>query len=330
MGAIEVNGSSAICSRCGISYGRRKGYFPVSYASNYKGIGYITVCKDCIDKLYAMYLAQCNDARMAVRQVCRKLDLYWSDAVFDAVEKKNTTHTMMTSYIAKTNTNTYVGKSYDDTMLEAGTLWSWKDTNGDVVTPIIRQQNDEEYEPSKEVLEFWGPGFSNSMYKDLEQRRSYWMGRLGLVGDIDAGQEALIRQICNLEIDINRDRVAGKPITTSVNTLNTILGSMNLKPAQQKDESDSANDNTPFGVWIKRFENQRPIPDPDPEMQDVDGIVRYITVWFLGHLCKMLGIRNTYCKLYEDEIARMRIDRPEYEDEDDETMFNDIFGAITE
>jgi len=40
----------------------------------------------------------------------------------------------------------------------------------------------------------------------------------------------------------------------------------------------------------------------------------------------MLGIRNTYCKLYEDEIAKMRIERPEYEDDDDETMFNDIFS----
>ena len=41
----------------------------------------------------------------------------------------------------------------------------------------------------------------------------------------------------------------------------------------------------------------------------------------------MLGIKNSYCKLYEDELAKMRIERPEFEDEDDETMFNDIFGA---
>ena len=40
----------------------------------------------------------------------------------------------------------------------------------------------------------------------------------------------------------------------------------------------------------------------------------------------MLGIKNTYCKLYEEEIDKMRVDRPEYEDEDDETVFNDIFG----
>ena len=41
----------------------------------------------------------------------------------------------------------------------------------------------------------------------------------------------------------------------------------------------------------------------------------------------MLGIKNTYCKLYEDELAKMRIERPEYEDDDDETMFNNIFNS---
>ena len=59
----------------------------------------------------------------------------------------------------------------------------------------------------------------------------------------------------------------------------------------------------------------------------MDGIVRYISIWFLGHLCKMLGIKNTYCKLYEDEMARLKVERLESEDEDDEGAFNDIFGV---
>lgn len=100
-----------------------------------------------------------------------------------------------------------------------------------------------------------------------------------------------------------------------------------MKPAQQKNDGDGALENTPFGVWVRKWENQRPIPEPDPELKDVDGIIRYISIWFLGHLCKMLGIKNAYCKLYEDELAKMRIERPEYEDDDDETMFNNIFNS---
>jgi hypothetical protein len=41
----------------------------------------------------------------------------------------------------------------------------------------------------------------------------------------------------------------------------------------------------------------------------------------------MLNIKNSYSKLYEDEMAKIRVDHPEYEDEDDETLFNDIFGS---
>lgn len=106
-----------------------------------------------------------------------------------------------------------------------------------------------------------------------------------------------------------------------------MLGSANLKPIQKKaaDAKDSL-EGIPFGEWIRRWENTEPVPEPDPELQDVDGIVRYISTWFLGHLCKMLGIKNTYCQLYEDEIAKMRVDRPEFEEDDDDDLFNDVFG----
>jgi len=39
----------------------------------------------------------------------------------------------------------------------------------------------------------------------------------------------------------------------------------------------------------------------------------------------MLNIRNGYSKLYEDEMARLRVERPELDEEDDDALFNDIF-----
>lgn len=328
--AIEVNSASAICSKCGKSYGRRKGYFPVNYGLLYKGIGYVSVCKDCIDTMYNSYLSQCNSAKDAVRQMCRKLDLYWNDKVYEVVERKNTTRTMMTSYIAKINTVSYSGKSYDDTLAEEGMLWNWGVTSAteEPHVQVVEEvhQNYETPEIPDEVIAFWGTGYTPEMYIDLEQRRSYWMSRFPEDYELDIGTEAIIRQICSLELDINRDRAAGRAVDKSVNALNTLLGSASLKPTQKKaDDTDSSIDKTPLGVWAQRLEYKRPIKEVDPELQDVDGIVRYISIWYLGHLCKMLGIKNTYCKLYEEEIAKMRVEHPEYEDEDDEAMFNDIF-----
>lgn len=331
--AIQVDSPRSVCSKCGTDYSRQKGYFPVSYAVLHKGVGHTHICRDCIDALYNGYLAQCNNAKDAVRQVCRKLDLYWSDNVYHLVEKKSTTRSMMTQYITKVNSVTYAGKSYDDTLLEEGTLWNFgqnmidksKESLDDPVEELPDTPEDKDIDISEDVIAFWGTGYTSEMYEALEQRRAYWMSRLP-DADIDIGTEAIIRQICSLELDINRDRAAGRSVDKSVTALNTLLGSASLKPAQKKDISDAGIDNTPFGVWIQRWENQRPIPEPDPELEDVDGIIRYISIWYFGHLCKMLGIKNSYCKLYEDELAKMRIERPEYDDEDDETMFNDIFG----
>lgn len=337
--AIEISSDSAICFKCGRKYGRRKGYFPVSYAIQHKGIGYIPICKECIDTMYNMYLSQCNDAKSAVRQMCRKLDLFWSESVYEVVTRKSSERSMMTQYIAKINTTSYAGKSYDDTLSNEGTLWNFasgSDTEieedstaqGAVIESVLddKDNTDDGYVASEDVVAFWGAGYSQSMYKELEQRLQYWKSRMPEGFENDVGTEAIIRQICSLELDINRDRAAGRSVDKSVSALNTLLGSANLKPAQRKDDADSSLENTPFGVWIRRWETQRPIPEPDPELEDCDGIVKYISIWFLGHLCKMLGIKNTYCKLYEDAVAKMRVDRPEYEDEDDEAMFNDIFG----
>lgn len=331
--SFEVNGVSVFCSRCGIQYSKRRGNFAVHYGSLYKGGGYLTICNKCLDSIYSEYLSQCSNPKDAVRQICRKLDIYWNSKVYDSVEKKSTENTVLRAYLSRLASTTYSGKSYDNTLAEEGALWKREENSG-----VIRNEEREESEKSSEdvflldeieitdeIVAFWGPGYTPSMYTALEQRRSYWMSKFPEDIKLDIGTEAIIRQICSLELDINRDRAAGRSVDKSVNALNTLLGSASLKPAQNRDDADGA-DNTPFGVWIKRWENQRPIPEPDPELKDVDGIVRYIEIWFKGHLSKMLKLDNTYSRMYEEEIAKIRVEHPEYDDEDDETLIYEVFG----
>lgn len=333
MPSIEINASSSTCRKCGTAYGRLKGAFPVSYSPLYKGTGYLPYCKSCVEGMYTSYLATCHDPKQAVHQMCRKLDLYWNEEVYEAVEKKNSTRSLMSNYITRVNAAKLSGKCYDDTLMEQGMMWDFSsedDAHAASSNSSRTGTSDCGDEPTISVPDdvrlFWGPGYTPSMYMELEDRRKYWMSQYPEGIELDIGTQALIRQICSLEIDINKARMMDKPIDKYVNSLNTILGSANLKPAQNTQSSDAAIDGVPLGVWTKRWEEKRPIPEPDPDMKDVDGIVRYISIWFLGHLCKMLGIKNSYCKLYEDELEKMRIERPEFNDEDDETMFNDIFG----
>lgn len=326
--ALEVSSDRVICTKCGKQYSRRKGFFNASYSELHKGIGYAHVCKSCVDDMYSKYLSQCNDSRAAARQVCRKLDLFWSDKLFDSVVNKSTTRTIMTQYMVKLNGVSCAGKSYDDTLLDEGTLWSFgksDDTNIKTTVETIKDETDDIEQVPEEIVAFWGTGYTSSMYNDLEQRRKYWMSRFPDGIEFDIGTEALIRQICNLEIDINRDRVAGKSIDKSVNALNNLLGSASLKPTQRKDDIDSSIANTPLGVWLLRYENERPLPEIDEDLQDVNGLKKYIFTW-MGHLCKMLNVKNGYTRLYDEEINRLRIERPEYDDEDDESLLADVLS----
>lgn len=336
--ALEMNTDKVICPTCGTGYPKRKGHFPVSYGELYKGLGYIPYCRSCVDKIYSQYLAQCKDSKIAVRQTCRKLDLYWNENIFDSVAKKSSVRSIMTQYIVRINSVSCAGKSYDDTLLDEGTLWSFDAQHVDDESLSDEQEDhiesnddkDENIEVQQNVIDFWGSGYSPEMYDQLEQRRKYYASKFPDAfsdsGGNDIGSDVLMRQLCNLEVSISKDAAAGKSIDKSVNSLNTLIGSLNLKPAQKKsDEMDSSIANTPMGVWLFRYENKRPLPEIDKSLQDVNHIKKYVFTWF-GHVCKMLGVKNGYTRMYEEEINRLRVEKPEYEDEDDETLLVDAYS----
>lgn len=267
---------------------------------------------------------------------------------------------LMRAYLSKCNLLSFRGKTFDDTLRDEA------EKNVDVVRDAVERsekQIEEEVkkrveeeierrvaagecpegelpkeeievidEPNPEDVEFWGDGYTVTEYDVLNKKYEQWIDQAGDAdedGNVPIGTSTLLRQICTLDLQIGRNINAGKPIEASVKQLNDLIGSVNARPSQTKernDETDGSFDSLPFGVGIRIFENSRPVPKPLPQLEDVDGIVRYISIWFLGHLCKMLHIKNTYCKLYEDEIARLRVERPELENEDDETVFNNIFG----
>ena len=84
---FEVAAERAVCSRCGTAFGKRRGYFPACYCSQYKGTGFLNVCKDCVENMYLTYLTQSGDQKSAVKQMCRKLDLYWNESAYATVER---------------------------------------------------------------------------------------------------------------------------------------------------------------------------------------------------------------------------------------------------
>ena len=334
MAIIDATVETAICSKCGLKYGRRRGYFAPSIAELHKGVGTIHICKTCLDDLFNKYLAECEEPMGAARQVCRKLDLYWNKNIYNSIIRETSTRTVMSCYMSKAKQAQYAGKSYDDTLREEEMLWHFMEEKQAPPEPEPQVEEESEveedvvnYNISKKTKMFWGSGYTDQMYYELEQRYKYWISEFPEGSEFDVGTKALIKQICSLELDINRDRMAGKPIDKAVNSLNTLLGSANLKPAQRKTDADVESEllNTPLGVWLWKYENKRPLPEVDKDLQDVNGIKKYVFTW-MGHIAKMLGLKNTYTRLYEEEVERLRVEKPEYVDEDEETLLIDSYS----
>lgn len=316
------------CSRCERYYTKQKGNFPAVQSPLYRGNGgYLTTCNRCVDELFEHYKATLGNEPAAIRRMCMKFDIYWHHDVYDMISKASTTLSRVRTYNTKTNLVKYVGKTFDDTLDEEYALEQKQAEEAKVVVESIDNipvVGDIPVDPA--VVEFWGAGFEPYFYHELDRKYKYWTG--DITQELKNAEVAIYKQICILEATINRDSAVGKSIDRNVNALNTLLGSADIRPNQKRkdDASDVAFDNAPFGVGIRMYENIRPVNDVDPEFQDSDGIIRYISIWFLGHLCKMLGIKNTYCKLYEQEIEKLRVERPDIEEEDDEMFFDDIFG----
>lgn len=326
------------CTRCGRGYKGKKGNFPSGQSPMFTANdGYIPVCRDCVEDMYRHYravLGEGRDDRAAIRRMCMKFDIYWHPDIYAMLEKVDASKSRMLAYISKVNLYQFKEKTFDDTLDEeaqaaenerimlAAAVGGFENGYSEVDEP-------KELPVDSELIKFWGTGLAPSLYYELQNRFDYWCEELNTDQEhMDAGTKSVLRQICNLEVQSNKDMAIGKNTDKLASTINTLLGSANLKPVQkQESEKDGVNEKTPFGVWIRRWENERPLPEIDPELQDVNHVVRYINIWFLGHLCKMLHIKNVYCKMYEDEIARLRLERPEYDgEEDDEIFFNDIFG----
>lgn len=324
---VVVSNHKYYCCRCGTAYSRQKGYFPVSHSPMYRGSGYLPICSNCIEELYEQYRSMLADDKEAMRRICMKLDLYWSEDIYAMVERTAGVHSRIRNYIGKTNIMKYIDKTFDDTLYEEAQA-AENERKSDSFSFAERPEDtedgfDDSVEVDQELIDFWGAGYAPDFYLELERRYKSWTEGISVV---DPTERSLYRQICLLETIISRDAAHGKAIDKNVNALNSLLGSMNLKPAQKKSEADAELDNMPLGVGIQKWEYSRPLPPTPDNMKDESGIIRNVTTWFLGHACKMVGLRNSYCQMYEDAINEYRVKYPEYAEEDDDTFLTDIFG----
>lgn len=164
-----------------------------------------------------------------------------------------------------------------------------------------------------DAVSIFGRGFSVEDYAWLIEEYQDFKNRY----ECDSkGMEMLLKQIVLTELDIEKRRANNEKVDAQLKTLQDLLGSSNLKPVQETG-ANSIEQET-FGTLIKKYENERPIPEPDERWKDVDGISRYVKVFFTGHLARMLGKKDEDLEeVYWEEMSKYTVDEPEKQDDDE-------------
>lgn len=317
--AVEDDNNEYICQTCGKHYKKRKGNFSPSNSPIYAGNeGFICTCRNCVDSLFNQYTEFFggNEER-AIERVCQLFDFYFNESALVASRKISKDRSRISVYISKIQLKPHIGKTYSDTLLE---------TKQDSIDSMndIEDHSEMDAAQLKKAFSVWGSGFSPEQYSILNDMFDDWKSRVVVDGKT---RETLVRELCIIKLQMNialKDN-AVELYTKLMKTYQETMKSANLQPLQE-DANDKAAEK-PLGVMIQMFENERPIQKCRPEWEDVDNIVRYITIYFLGHLCKMMKINNRYSALYEEEMAKYRVEIPELEEADDEDVFNYIIGG---
>lgn len=314
-----INGTLSYCSHCGEWKNTSTGFYASDKSPD--GVEHYA-CRDCI-------LNECTDydKRSGIRtdnrdktiNTFKKLDWYFNEPTYNEQLK-----------IVSEGTGEKVrGTAAQQWIVMCRSLKQYK--NFDFSQSEFVDENNEVLEltfnrrPRKEIIKLFGSGFTTDDYLYLQDQYDSWCART----QVDSkSQQTYIVRICFKLLDIYKAQLAGKDTEKLDKSLNDLLAAANLQPRQNV--GNAATDSLTFGQLIEKWENEEPIPEPSEEFKDVDGISKFLRVWFKGALSRALNLDNGYSKEYDEYINEYTVKPPEYMGDDgegDENIYTKIFGV---
>ena len=177
--------------------------------------------------------------------------------------------------------------------------------------------------PRKEIIKLFGSGFTTEDYLYLQDQYDDWCART----EVDSkSQQTYIVRICFKLLDIYKAQKSGKDTEKLDKSLNELLAAANLQPRQNV--GNAATDSLTFSQLIQKWELEKPIPQPDPELCDVSGIGKKIRVWFGGWLANALGLDVPQSQEYLEEVEKYTVTKPNIEEkEGSSAIYAKMYGS---
>ena len=310
-----INGDVYLCQKCNEFHSVDAFYSDKKYAS-----GLFPICKKCLIGMACDYDKKTNqytDNREKTMKVLEMMDLPYIDSMYKSAL------TSCAEDVQDKHRNT--AWSHYITVIKSLPNWRGK---GWVDSELPSDQFEEEVKINnktlKNAVKRFGPGYTNEDYMFLENEYQDWITRYECN---TKAQEAAFERLSFKKWEINNATKKGLPTKDLDKTYQEWLGTANIQPRQTS--MDATADAQTFGTLIQKYEETRPLPEIDPDLEDVDKIGLLIDVFFRGHASKMLGLKNTFSHLYERFMKKYTVNKPEYdEDTDSETVFEKVFGSM--
>lgn len=305
-----------LCPKCGEFISREN-----FYSSNEYSIGVFPQCKKCI-------LAEVeqrdkkndkpNETKDSVKRMLQKMNLPYIDDLYesacktvaDEVNEKNRKAPFLAYLVPLKSLPQYKSRTWADSEFELGIVTEEEETKINAKTIKNGKKRFGNYPP--EDLMF------------LENEYQDWITRYECN---TKAQESIFERLSFKKWEINKATKSNQPTKDLDKTYQELLATANITPRQAG--SDNISDAQTFGTLIQKYEETRPLPEIDPELEDVDKIGLYIDVFFKGHASKMLGLKNNFTNIYERFMKNFTVTKPHYDDEEDsEDIFNRVFGSL--
>lgn len=321
------------CSHCAKYYSSQAGNFPKSASKIWKANGnFISVCYPCVMEIFEGHVKKLKNYELAVRRMCMKFGVYYSDYIFE-MAKKDKSMPLIKAYLSKAAALSQSRQNtFDHTLAEEDAQGEITIKDGSQTVSLASAVGLKKDDITPEQIMFWGMGFSAEEIYWLENRYKEWTSR----NECNSmSMEELIKDICISNLLGQRALAKGETQEHRryVDQVQKLMDSAKLQPKQDSTTSDM--EQATMGTLIKMWENERPISEPEDEFKDPDKIVHHICVWFFGHACKMLKIKNKYSKMYEKEVEKYGVDLNEYyedyfDDEESDSDIDTLLGDLDE
>lgn len=310
-----------MCSKCGeYLKAETSFYMDKNFATNR-----FHICKKCLLKMVEQRKSdrdEPNETKESVQKVLQMMDRVYDDDFYNECIKGSmdeTNERMRNSPFA-----TYI------TAIQSLPQWkgkTWKDSNfGDASVSADEKETRIIQKTVASAKKRFGAGYSDEEYMFLEQEYQDWITRYECN---TKAQEEVFENLSLIKLLKKKAVLRGESTKDLDKQQQDWLDAGKLKPKQNM--SDTLSDAQTFGTLLQKWEETRPLPDIDPELEDVDKIGLYIDAFFRGHTAKMMGLKNAFSHIYEKVMNKFTVTRPQYSDEEDsEAIFEKVFGSTKE